>query len=631
MRKSLLLVAALLVVAGVASAESLVTVRVGEQDTCDITGVTAVQSDRAAKKATIRFDLSKLQDAKVVKRAVLRLWVNMYHRDPMARYFAIERWNEEGFDGFKVWDAAAGGGDSLDTVYPFACTLFACHEWDVTKAVAKWLNDPATNKGLKTNVPLPKNAFKPAWLRPYLQITYAGPNTQRPKQPTELKALYRSGQIFLTWKQVPHKGAFFDSTYRVYAHTAPITAANLDKARLLGEVNRMSQFNYRRTAFVTAASFGSYVSYRFYGTMVANRSEGTRADWRNPDWIRRNAKVRVNGELTNIKQRYNFVIDDTWREKFHEGKWLKDVRVVGDQPVILQGPELSDDTGLFVHTVTAPGKVYYAVTAVLEGNENRTDFSGSNALKTAIETKVAPPKPVPQVAYLLPGKTTYHHYRMLQDFAHWGGGEDGLHNEPSTPFYFRVIPHSELVNPAKRIQRTGPFSSITGRWWGTANLSTDNFFVPPTRLAPFPPTVLGIYAWSRWNDYYHGAADGSTAKGGIVHGHKRAAMANQFGYHDRFNTGRDPRKATMLDCFEKRFVREVEYYFEAYPKTSRDHLSSVGEGAAVLIGIHHPDKFAFVGAGQFVPWSAKRMESQWMFAGKKEWDLLRRKPSSCGW
>jgi len=622
-KKLVLVVVALLAAPSVAKAQSFVTVRVGEQDTCKVTGVTTVKNTKDMKQATIRFDLSKLRDAKVVKKAVLRLWVNMYPRAPMARYFAIERWNEEGFDGFKVWDAAAEGAEPLDTVYPFACTLFACHEWDVTKAVAKWLKDPNTNKGLKTNVPLPENSFRPAWLRPYLQITYAGPNPGRPKQPTELKAFYRSGQVFLTWKQTPHKGAFFDSTYRVYMHTAPITAGNLSKAKILGEVNRLSQFNYRRTALVRAAAVGSYVSYRYYGAVIANwdelRKKGTKADMRNRDWINKNARVRVNGKIVPIPKRHNFVIDDTWREKLHEGKWLRDVRTVGREPVILQGPELSDDTGLFVHTVTAPGKVFFAVTSVLEGNENRIDFAAGNALTAPIDAQVATPKAVPQVAYVWPGRRTFHHYQMIQEFTYWGGGEDGLHIEPSTPFYLRTIPHNEFVNPGKRIRRTGPYTSVsTG---GRSNVMTDNFYVPPTRLAPFGPTALGLFTWPYWSEYYRGAKDGTPTPGGIRHAHYRAVKANQFGYHDRFNTGKDPRKATMLDCFEKRLIHEIEYYFDAYPGTSRDHVFSVGEGAAVMIGIHHPDTFSFVGAAQFVPWSARKQASQWMLAGKRAWDL----------
>ena len=595
------------------------TIRVGEQDTCKVTGVTTVENSKDMRQATIRFDLSKLQGAKGVKKGVLRLWLNLYHRDRMARYFAIERWNEEGFDGFKVWDAAVEGGDALDTVYPFAATLFACHEWDVTRAVAKWLKDPASNKGLKSNFPFPAKDHDPAWLRPYLQITYAGPNADRPKQPTELKAFYRSGQVFLTWKQIPHSGAFFDSTYRVYAHTAPITAANLDKARLLGEVNRLSQFNYRRTALVRAASVGSYVQYPYYGILFTNRDKGAKANWRNRDWVNEHAKVRVNGEVVSIPKRHNFVIDDTWREKLHEGKWQKDIRSVGTEPAILQGPELSDGTGLFVRTVTAPGKAYYAVTSVLEGNENRTDLTKENALGAAVDAKVATPRPVPQVAYVMPGRRTYRHRRMIQEFAYWGGGEDGLHVEPSTPFYFGTIPHNEFIFPTKRKAATASYSGVgTGP---TSNVRIDNFYVPPTRLAPFGPVALGLFSWPGWTKFYQGAKDGTPTRSGVQHTHYRAVKANQFGYHDRFNTGKDPRKATMLDCFEKRIVREIGYYFDAYPETSRDHLFSVGEGTAVIVGIHYPDLFSFVSVGQFVPWSAKKLAYQWMLAGKQEWNL----------
>ncbi|HUU21990.1 MAG TPA: hypothetical protein VM389_05585 [Phycisphaerae bacterium] len=50
--------------------------------------------------------------------------------------------------------------------------------------------------------------------------------------PTEVKAFFREGQTFVTWKEAAGEGV----SYRVYRHAEPIKAANLDKARMIAEV-----------------------------------------------------------------------------------------------------------------------------------------------------------------------------------------------------------------------------------------------------------------------------------------------------------------------------------------------------------------------------------------------------------
>jgi len=50
---------------------------------------------------------------------------------------------------------------------------------------------------------------------------------------SEVKAFFREGQTFLTWREAP---GVVDARYRVYRHTAPITAKTIGKAKLLAEV-----------------------------------------------------------------------------------------------------------------------------------------------------------------------------------------------------------------------------------------------------------------------------------------------------------------------------------------------------------------------------------------------------------
>ena len=56
-------------------------------------------------------------------------------------------------------------------------------------------------------------------------------------QPTNVEALHRSGQTFITWREVPDQPA---GQYRVYRHDEPITADNVDRAQRLYEVPRDS-------------------------------------------------------------------------------------------------------------------------------------------------------------------------------------------------------------------------------------------------------------------------------------------------------------------------------------------------------------------------------------------------------
>ena len=62
---------------------------------------------------------------------------------------------------------------------------------------------------------------------------YGGSTNTVPTQPTNLQAIHRSGQTFLTWTE---RADFLGESYRVYRHTTPITANNLATATRLYEV-----------------------------------------------------------------------------------------------------------------------------------------------------------------------------------------------------------------------------------------------------------------------------------------------------------------------------------------------------------------------------------------------------------
>jgi hypothetical protein len=567
--------------------------------------VTKIVADKDGAGGVIRFDLAALPAGTQVKKALLRMWVSLEGRD--GRPFQVNRWEDPGFDGLKVW--RAGGGDKPAAVcYPFAFASLACHEWDVTAAVAAWLKDPAANRGLRTSFPLPAAGSRPAWRRPYLQVTCVAANPDRPPQPTALRAVYRSGQVFLTWRQIPHTGAFFDSTYRLYMHSQPITPANLVEAELLGEVHRLSQLNYRRTAY-SRDGMGSYAGYQHLKaiTGVTQTKDMTR-------------KMYWDALLAKIPTRYNFVIDDTWAARIEGGRWRTDAKVLGTGVRALKGPELADGTGLFVHTVGRPGRFHFAVTSVLNGNENREDFTAANATAEPLAVKIEPPRPILQVAFHRMDAGYPHQRRLMLEYAYWGGGADGLHVEPSTPFYFRIVPPNRFVG--HRARRKGPAWITLEPWWshGMAPVVVDAVYMPPTRLAPFPPKRVPFSSggWRAADRYYYGSADGPGQD--LRWGHARR-VTNFYGYHDRMNTGGDPRHATVRPYFENRALRELEFFFAELPKASRDHVVVTGEGKAMLMAIHHPEVFAHCSAAQEEIWTSPRQAHQWRMIGRRSWRL----------
>ena len=589
---------------GSAAAESLVTVRFGEQDTCQVAGVTSIEPGKDGPGGVIRFNLDKLPEAAQVRKALLRMWVHLEGRS--GRDFGVSRWDDPAFDGFKVWQVG-GAAEPLAVSFPFAFTSLACHEWDVTPAVQAWAAKPASNKGLKTDFPLPPVDLQPAWQRPYLQVTYVGPNPNHPVQPKDLKAFYRCGQVFLTWKQTPYDGAFFDSTYRVYMHAEPITAGNLHRAELLGEVHKNSQLNYRRSAY-SRDGLGSYAGYQHLAAIqgVTKTKDMT-------------GKMYWDAVMAKIPTRYNFVIEDAWPQKIEGGKWLEDAKVLGYGLRELKGPELSDDTGLFVYTVAKAGKAHFAVTSVIEGNENRQDFSPANALTEPVQMELATPRPILQVAFHRMDEGYPHQKHEMREYAYWGGPGAGLAIDPSTPFYFRINPPGEFVGYGGR---RGEAWLTVEPWWshGGATVVVDGVYLPPTRLAPFPPTRVPFSSggWKAADEYYYGGRKGPAA--GLAWGH-RSRLTNFYGYHDRMNTGQDPRQATVRPFLENRALRELEFFFQEFPQASRDRVRATGESKALLLAIHHPDVFAHCSAAQEEIWTSKRQAHQWGMVGKRQWRL----------
>ena len=224
--------------------------------------------------------------------------------------------------------------------------------FDATPAVRRWAA-AGKQKGhllLRSGPTFPRD-------RTFLEIAYEGRLTDPPAPVRDVKAFYRAGQVFLTFREIEDLSEGKDDypwglliqksrgytprglmpkdeprevRYRVYRHDAPITAGTLGRAELLAEVAPGSRFNTRQV----------------------------RRIWR--------------GEQT----------PSTLDEQYLAVR----LAVEPEQP-------LRSGIGQFVHTVTKAGRGYYAVVSAVNGVENTTDLSPRNAVGPIAE-KPAPPEPV---------------------------------------------------------------------------------------------------------------------------------------------------------------------------------------------------------------------------------------------
>ncbi|KKN08579.1 hypothetical protein LCGC14_1055360, partial [marine sediment metagenome] len=341
-----------------------------------------------------------------------------------------------------------------------------------------------------------------------------------------------------------------------------------------------------------------------------------------------------------LPKRSNFVIDDTWRESHARKKCLTDGNALGKGTFLLDGPQLSDDVGLFVHTVEKPGRFFYAVTSVIEGYENRVDLPAGNSLSESLAVRVEAPRPILQYVlhFNVPKKYVEKNGRkstvpavrqQLRMYTYWDGNGKAYHNEASTPFQFQMMPPGRSGASLWSDKIDAQKMTIYSGAWYRAPVASDNRYLPPSRLAPFPSMRISNNRdhghWVEGWRYYYGsktrpqAAD-EEAKVLLAAGLKLSKY-NAFGWHDHFNTGRDPRKATVRPYLEERMVKELEWYVDAFPGTDRNRLMVEGQSSLMNLGIHHADKIASVSSAMDVPASAKRADRDWLYLGKRAWDL----------
>jgi hypothetical protein len=330
------------------------------------------------KGTLLSFDLSALPRRAKVYRARL--------------FFFRDGGYDRGFEVVPAEVSRRGGEAEIKAAdEPLALAAPTCRWFDATDAVRGWAKARArAGHVLVRRAP----AYKAE--STYLEIAYEGKLKDPPRQVTDVRAFYRAGQVFITFREIEDLSEGHDDypwghlikksggynvemlrpkddpreiRYRVYRHDKPITARNIGEAELLAEVVPGSRFNTRQVRMI----------------------------WR--------------GEQVPS------VLDEQF---------------VAVRLAVEHNKPLPSGVGKYVHTVPAAGTGYYAVVTAVNGVENTVDISGANTAGV-IEQKVAPPEPVvyKEVVTELTGqKASY-----VQQWCNWYVGQPLSH----IPICFDVV------------------------------------------------------------------------------------------------------------------------------------------------------------------------------------------------
>ncbi|MBF0451724.1 MAG: carboxypeptidase regulatory-like domain-containing protein [Candidatus Magnetomorum sp.] len=295
--------------------------------------------------------------------------------------------------------------EPIQTIYGIGRGKKQFYRFDMTDLVQLWINQPETNMGITFDRTIPSDKMEDPYMRPFLEITYETDIIHNQAQVKGLDVFHRSGQTFITWKEVPYDGIFYDMQYRVYRSAFPITAENLKDAQRIAEVHQQSGYNARRSEV--------------------------------------------------LKSDFNYSIHD-------------------------DADELPDDTGLFVYTLQDEGDYYYAVTSVMEGNENRNDFSQENSIQTSVSETIDLPRPIRQ-------RLTNDNGKQVQEYVHWADHRMSYNEGHAFNFMINIDDAADMETPSAVEIMLGGRSTTYYNSWAYDKMITivPDDYMPPTKNMPY--------------------------------------------------------------------------------------------------------------------------------------------------
>lgn len=292
------------------------------------------------RDARLRFDLSSLPPTTRILRAVLRV-SSEGHRTGQA---------------LRLVPAGLPGASPLPFLPPTFDSL------ELTEIAALWVKDPSANQGLVVEDPAGVSLETAV-----LEVSCRGTTSRPIPQVTDLRADHRSGQTFLTWKEIEDVVGADEPTFEEFER------AVLDARARRKVVYRI----YRSSRPITVQSLVS--------TEPATEPAATPRLIREvpevvPVWnlkAVRNTEHPDQGTPTKrspLRPGYNLALGD----RVHR------YRIQDDHPPLPCG------AGLAVLTARTPGARYYAVTTSMDGREAVDSLNPGASLEEPVLESVAP-------------------------------------------------------------------------------------------------------------------------------------------------------------------------------------------------------------------------------------------------
>jgi len=223
-------------------------------------------------------------------------------------------------------------------------------------------------------------------------------------------------------------------------------------------------------------------------------------------------------------------------------------------------PALSFQKGLFVHTTTAAGRYYYAVTTMINAREDTTLTIGVNTLATALVENLGRPSPIWQ-------RSVRQNARIFEVYTHWASpvghaNYPAMSSAVSVPFNFGLQRKGAAALHPLLVRFHGGEGNFL-RATGTSN-AEEWILSPDDNL----PNSTGISAW--------------------------------YGYHETYDifTGAGvPTTGVVHDYTARRIVWMIDWARRALPiDTTRVYLmgGSMGGAGSVFISMIIPEKIAAI-------------------------------------
>ena len=487
----------------------------------------------------VRFDLSALPQGARVRRADLRIFQTS----------RITGKDEDGLVNIEIYPLLSpfrAGGKPKVAGRPLELRAPWYDRIDATEAVRKWVAG-------RTGPPRAEFFVKacPRWdaEATCLDVCYEGRAAAVPPQVKDLKVFHRSGQTFITWREIDDplgkdriKWGELKSIlagldrkrrvrYCVYRSKKPITAGTLQEAKLIAEVKPLSCWNVNGRNI--ERPIDHFIATE-YAVMWGHGSPFGRAST--------------------------------------EGKFGLDCSI--DRFVIREGEgPLPRQSGLYVHTPGKPGRAYYAVVTSIDGVQNTVEFSPANALAEPVGEAPAEPEPVGQGE--LPKSRFWNYPDRRLHYVRWVAPPYG--NLPYQYYNWSVAVPEKLGkdDAAKRAaSRSGPraplevnFHRDGGSYWRTHyRLETNSVVLCPH---DFP-----LRTW--W-----------------------------YGYHQREGTLRSFRQGVIQNFTQRRLISFIKWAVKEWPvDPDRVVVTGVrwsGGSGALHLGLRHPELFSLIVAGHGIP------------------------------